>query len=62
MTQVIDILDKTEDVKVHASNRVCQCTTSSQIVYLDTIKLDNHELHSLDEFYCPKCNSFWREP
>lgn len=53
---------KTNDIKVHARNAVCSCDTTSQIVYLDTIKLDTHELHSLDEFYCPKCNSFWREP
>lgn len=46
-----------------AKKQLCTCKAEdSNIVYLDTIKLENHELESLDEFYCTECNSFWMEP
>ncbi len=46
-----------------ANNKVCTCDSSKKnIVLLDVVHLKNHELESLDEFYCTSCNSFWREP
>jgi hypothetical protein len=46
-----------------AKKQLCTCKVKeSNIVYLNTVKLENHELDSLDEFYCTTCNSFWREP
>jgi hypothetical protein len=46
-----------------AEKRVCICDhEDSNVVYTDTIPLTNHELDSIDGYYCIQCNSFWREP
>lgn len=53
-----------------AEQRVCICTKESfterpdltNIVLLNTLDIPEHELQSLNEFYCTACNSFWREP
>jgi hypothetical protein len=51
-------------VKV-AEERMCTCDDTLQElkhhVFLGVLKLENHELESLDCFYCPKCNSTWKE-
>lgn len=62
----------TLDAEMHAAipsvtkalERVCICQRSSEkmkIIHLETEKVD-HELMELHSFYCPTCNSFWREP
>lgn len=47
-----------------AHKRVCVCKQEglkSEIIYLGTVEID-HELQTLDEFYCRTCNSTWQEP
>jgi len=39
---------------------VCK-TPEHPIVYLTTHEID-HEIESLDSFYCPTCNAYWQEP
>lgn len=46
--------------KITANHDVCQNVTHT-LVYLGTEEID-HELMELSSFYCPQCNSFWREP
>jgi hypothetical protein len=46
--------------RIDAKHDVCQNVTHT-LVYLGTEEID-HELMELSSFYCPQCNSFWREP
>jgi hypothetical protein len=45
-----------------AEEKVCKCPTQENHVFLNVVPLTDHELESLDQFYCTKCNSFWKEP
>lgn len=46
-----------------SEKRICVCEEKDKLhVYIDTIHLTEHELESVDGFYCIACNSFWREP
>jgi hypothetical protein len=46
-----------------AEDRMCVCEVKGDYVYIGTIKLEDmrHELDSLDQFYCVRCNSAWKE-
>jgi hypothetical protein len=47
---------------IDAEKGVCKAI-DHQIIRTDRISLDDrHEIESLDGFYCPTCNKFWREP
>ena len=46
-----------------SEKRICICKEEGKKhVYIDTIELTDHELESVDGYYCVTCNSFWREP
>lgn len=40
---------------------ICKATDHT-IIYIDTIEGVGTEFETLDGFYCPTCNKFWREP
>lgn len=43
-----------------AEKKLCE-NKYHEFIYLETEEID-HELLSLNSFYCPTCNAFWREP
>ena len=43
------------------SNVVCK-STQHTVIHLGSEQLPDHELESLNMFYCLECNAFWREP
>lgn len=63
--QVLNSLPVTDDalnMPKKAKQRLCVCKDKTQMVYVDSISGEGTEFESLDGFYCPSCNSFWREP
>jgi hypothetical protein len=45
-----------------AEEKLCKCESKESVVQLPSFDIRPHELESLDQYYCPQCNSFWREP
>lgn len=45
-----------------AVKRKCICETKEHIVYLSDVELVDYDIPVVAEYYCPECNSFWREP
>lgn len=43
-----------------AEQKLCQ-NKYHEVVHLAREQI-HHELESLDSYYCPTCNAFWREP
>jgi hypothetical protein len=53
---------KMPEHKVLSANQEVCTEPEHNIIHLDRLDVRPHELESLDEFYCPTCNKFWREP